>query len=259
MIDNYMKLNESKTELLVIGKQSVLRELQTSVTVKFGEVEVQETVCKGDSWKSLGVKFDQSMKMERQVNSVKQKSMWTISNLIKIGRFLDQGIKLILVKQLVISKLDYCNALYINLPMKTLKKLKSALNSGIRFIYNINDRNEDLLPYYRKSHILPIEQRITFKVCLLSYKVVNGSAPNYLSELVVMEKHSDETKTRQRSGDNLRLKVPRPSKTRIGDRRFSNCAPGIWNALPLEIRSSQSVDTFKKLLKTHLFKFLGSY
>ena len=96
MIDNYMKLNESKTELLVIGKQSILKELQTSVTVKFGEVEVQETVCKGDSWKSLGVKFDQSMKMERQVNSVKQKSMWTISNLIKIGRFLDQGIKLIL-------------------------------------------------------------------------------------------------------------------------------------------------------------------
>ena len=259
MIDNYMKLNESKTELLVIGKQSVLRELQTSVTVKFGEVEVQETVCKGDSWKSLGVKFDQSMKMERQVNSVKQKSMWTISNLIKIGRFLDQGIKLILVKQLVISKLDYCNALYVNLPMKTLKKLKSALNSGIRFIYNINDRNEDLLPYYRKAHILPIEQRIIFKICLLSYKVVNGFAPDYLCELVVMDKHSDETKTRQRSGDNLRLKVPRPSKTRIGDRRFSNCAPGIWNALPLEIRSSQSVDTFKKLLKTHLFKFLGSY
>ena len=38
-----MKLNESKTELLVIGKQSVLKELQTSVSVKFGEVEVQQT------------------------------------------------------------------------------------------------------------------------------------------------------------------------------------------------------------------------
>ena len=259
MIDNYMKLNESKTELLVIGKQSILKELQTSVTVKFGEVEVQQTECKGDSWKSLGVKFDQSMKMERQVNSVKQKSMWTVSNLIKIGRFLDQDIKLTLVKQLVISKLDYCNVLYVNLPMKTLKKLKSALNCGIRFIYNISDRNEDLLPFYRKAHILPIEQRIHFKVCLLAYKVVNGIAPDYLCDLIVIDKQSEESKTRQRFNDNLRLKVPRPSKTRLGDRRFSNCAPGIWNSLPLEIRSSQSVDTFKKLLKTHFFSLLSSY
>jgi len=31
-------------------------------------------------------------------------------------------------------------------------------------------------------------------------------------------------------------------------------APTLWNALPLDLRSEVSVDTFKKQLKTHLFR-----
>ena len=257
MVENYMKLNESKTELLVIGKPLVLRDLDMDISVKFGEVEVLPTECKGDNWKSLGVKLDQCLSMERQLNSVKQKCMWTLSNLQKIGRYFDRETKLMLVKQLVISKLDYCNALYVCLPMKYLKKLKSVLNFGIRFIYNIKDMDEDLQTYYKRAHILPIEQRIQFKICLLSYKVVYGIAPQYLSELLEVDSQSAFSKTRLKSDDNLRLKTTRPSKTRVGDRRFTNCAPDIWNSLPLEVRGLQNIETFKRHLKTHFFNNLA--
>ena len=87
-------------------------------------------------------------------------------NLRTIGRYLDEGIKLTLVQQLVISKLDYCNSLYMNLPKTRLNKLRSTLNGAVRFIYNIEDRTTDLVPFYKKAHILPIDQRIFFKVCL---------------------------------------------------------------------------------------------
>ena len=78
-------------------------------------------------------------------------------NLRTIGRYLDEGLKIMMVKQLVLSKLDYCNSLYMNLPKKRLKKLTSILNGTIRFIYNIKDRSEELIPYYKKAHILPID------------------------------------------------------------------------------------------------------
>ncbi|CAL8237742.1 unnamed protein product [Boreogadus saida] len=84
-----------------------------------------------------------------------------MTNLRTIRRYLDEKVKLMLIKQLIISKLDYCNTLYMNLT-KT-RKLKSALNTGVRFIYDITDMNVDLTPYYKKAHILPIEQRIFFK------------------------------------------------------------------------------------------------
>ena len=133
MVNNFMKLNETKTELLVLGKSHVLKKCELGVRLQFGSTEIRPTECKGDSWKSLGVKFDESLNMERQINNVKRKCSWTMMNLRSIGRYLDEGIKLMLVKQLVIS--------------------------------------------YKKAHILPIDQRIFFKVCLLTHKSVHGTAP----------------------------------------------------------------------------------
>ena len=179
--------------------------------------------------------------------------MWALGNLKRIQSYLSESLKIMLVKQLVLSKLDYCNSLYICLPMKSLKKLKSVLNAGVRFIYNIEDYEVDLLDYYKRAHILPIEERIRFKVCLLAYKVMYNLAPPYLADLLQVDSQVASSKTRQLSGDNLRFKVGRPSKIRLGDRRFSNAAPNIWNSLPYTIRKIGNIDTFKRALKTHFF------
>ena len=43
------------------------------------------------------------------------------------------------------------------------------------------------------------------------------------------------------------------TKVTLGDCAFSCAAPKIWNNLPLSIRKSQSIISFKTELKTHLF------
>ena len=49
--------------------------------------------------------------------------------------------------------------------------------------------------------------------------------------------------------------------TTLGDRSFTAAAPQLWNSLPYSIRSSPSVASFKKTLKTFLFQkaFLWFY
>ena len=44
------------------------------------------------------------------------------------------------------------------------------------------------------------------------------------------------------------------SPTLLGDRSFVAAAPALWNKLPRAVRHSQNVQTFKKALKTHLFR-----
>ena len=255
MVKNFMKLNDTKTELLLIGKPLVLAQCNLEVKLQFGNTTIQPTECKGDNWKSLGIKLDPNLSMERQLNSVKQKCCWTMTNMRRIGSYLDESVKIMLVKQLVISKLDYCNALYMNLPKTRLKKLKSILNGCIRFIYNVKERQEDLIPYYKKAHILPIEERIFFKVCLLCYKIVYGKAPDYLKQLIEMEPTcTDSQRTRAKPAeDTLRMKLPKMYKTKASDRRFSVHAPVAWNSLPLRIRSISNIDSFKSMLKNYLF------
>ena len=40
MVNNYMKLNETKTELLVLGKSHVLKKCELSVRLQFGSTEI---------------------------------------------------------------------------------------------------------------------------------------------------------------------------------------------------------------------------
>ena len=49
------------------------------------------------------------------------------------------------------------------------------------------------------------------------------------------------------------LVVPR-TRTAIGDRAFAACAPRLWNSLPSHLQSANSLYTFKKHLKTYIFK-----
>ena len=258
MIDNVMKLNEDKTQLLIIGKSHVLQTLEgCDLSIKFGDCAINQTICKGDQGKSLGVLLDETLSMDRQLAEVKRKCSWTMMNLRTISRYLDESLKIMLVKQLVISKLDYCNALYMNLAKKRIKKLTTVLNMAVRFIYNITDRNIDLIPYYKKAHILPIEMRILYKVCLVCYKVFHGSSPSYINELVEVDNSCSRTRSRAggESGttDTFRFKLKKMARTKIEDRRFSNYAPMTWNELPLRLRSMDNVTCFKKNLKNYYY------
>ena len=252
MMNNIMKLNTAKTELLVCAKKKILSSVAEDITIDVGDDVIGECEWKADSGKSLGVMLDKHVTMDRQITSVVKRCNWTLLNLRRIAYCLNENLKIMLVKQLVLSKVDYCNALYTNLPDTRVKRLKSVMNSCIRFIFYIKDRNVDLLPYYKRAHILPFHQRVHFKACLIAHKAVHGNAPQYIQELVTIDKPSYSTRLKD-GGMQL---VERLSKTNLESRMFSAYAPGMWNRLPTHIRNEESAEAFKRLLKTHLFSSL---
>jgi len=97
------------------------------------------------------------------------------------------------------------------------------------------------------KHWLPIHERITYKVAILTYKIRAYSTPSYLSDLL-----HPVTSRSSRSVDTRRLQTQR-TLTELGRRAFSLAAPTVWNSLPAQQRLSGSLPTFKKHLKTLLF------
>ena len=59
-----------------------------------------------------------------------------------------------------------------------------------------------------------------------------------------------------RSSSQLLLKPYNATKTKktLGDRAFQVASPGLWNGLPNDIRNAKTMDVFKSLVKTHLFR-----
>ena len=100
-------------------------------------------------------------------------------------------------------------------------------------------------------HWLRARERITFKLCLLVYKALNGMAPSYIQDLCVPVS-SVSTRVALRSAARGDLAVPR-TRLPLGNRAFSVAGPAVWNSLPTDIRSAPTLCTFKNRLKTICF------
>ena len=101
----------------------------------------------------------------------------------------------------------------------------------------------------KNLHWLPVTSRITFKILLLTYKILIGHSPSYLTSLISSQKLARSL----RSSDHLLLQVPNVMTATYGQRTFSYCGPKPWNSLPKSIKKSVTVTIFKKELNTFLF------
>ena len=134
--------------------------------------------------------------------------------------------------------------------MKRYGTFRSQATENLPFCF-LWDTQYSVTPILRSLHWLPIHHRITFKVLLLTYKILHGQAPKYLSDLISLRCTSSLRPLR--SPSTLQLTLGPRTITRYGDRAFSVIAPILWNKLPVHIHNTHSLDQFKTLLKTHLF------
>jgi len=101
----------------------------------------------------------------------------------------------------------------------------------------------------KQLHWLAIEWRIRFKLATLTFKALHIGRPPYLSDLL----HYHEPMRSLRSSSSHQLSVPRQNLS-FGSRAFRFSAPRVWNPLPVSIRESHSLPTFRRNLKTFYFQ-----
>ena len=92
--------------------------------------------------------------------------------------------------------------------------------------------------------MLPVALRIKYKVLVICFNCIQGTAPVYLSDLVKLYKPSRNL----RSCDTLLLEVPK-CKTKHSFKSFAVAAPTLWNVLPLHLRNTETLNQFRKKLK----------
>jgi hypothetical protein len=109
--------------------------------------------------------------------------------------------------------------------------------------------------HLKDLHWLPISYRIDFKIAVLTWRCFNGCAPSHLSSLLHRRNLGGRT-LRSSSAPSALYDLSPPSIhiKSYGKRAFSNYAPTLWNSLPVSIRSSPTLQRFRSILKTHLFR-----
>ena len=244
MLSHKLKLNDDKTELLIIGSKQQLAKVP-ELSVKVGSSDVN----KSNNARNLGVIFDSNMNLEKQVNNISKRAFFELKRIRQIRHYLSQEAAEQLVHSFVSSTIDYCNSLMYGCTKNLLNKLQKIQNCAARVVTGAK-KFDHVKPILESLHWLPVSSRIEYKIALLTYKCLNGLAPQYLADLFVPYKSSRQL----RSFNKSMLKVPKTNTKTFGSRAFTYAAPTVWNALPEYVKKSNNVESFKKLLKSHYFK-----
>ena len=240
MNEFFLCLNSNKTKILVICPPSI----RDTIIIRGTYID---NVCIRfvQHARNLGVVLDESMSFDQQIKSIIKSCIGKIRKIAEIKSFLTEEELKTIVCSSILSKIDYCNAIYYGINDSLLKKLQSVQNSGVHLIRKRMNEQVSTIDLLKRFHWLPVKKRILFKILLFVHKGLLGNAPDSLSSMLIM-------------GNSMRTRklVEKPCKGVMGERSFSVAGPKLWNLLPLDIRMEKRTEIFKKKLKTFLFQEL---
>ena len=111
MNQNMLKLNDDKTELIVFTSK-YKQDLYNDLSITIGDTVVD---CSSQV-KDLGVIFDRVLSLRQHVSYTSKTCRFHLRNISRIRKYIPQDTSVILVKSLVMSRLDYSNGLFYGLP-----------------------------------------------------------------------------------------------------------------------------------------------
>ena len=121
MANNYLKLNDDKTEFMILGSKHSLKNTNvTSITIGDTQVEASTTV------KNIGATIDQYLKLDKQVGMTCTSAWYNLFKISRIKKYLSESQLKSVIQAFVISKLDQNNALLVGSPKCLTSKLQSV-------------------------------------------------------------------------------------------------------------------------------------
>ena len=234
MVKNKLKLNGNKTELLVINARNRLGPAIEHIEVS------NSRIIPSISARNIGVTLDQHMSMEKHITNICKNCFFHLRKIARIKEYLSMSDIQTLVHAFITSKLDNCNSLLYGLPKFLIDRLQNVQNCAARLVTG-SKKYDHITPLMKQLHWLPISQRIIYKIILITYKSLNGSAPDYINNMLKPYTPSANL----RSSSKGLLTIPSVKLVNYGERSFSYAAPKLWNELPEYIRKSENLSILK--------------
>ena len=165
--------------------------------------------------RNIGAQLDETLRMRSHVNSLCSRAHFYLQDIRKIRHLLDRRTTATIVHAYVTSRLDNGNALLCGLPQTLLAKVQRVQNAAARLVC-LTGRREHITPVLQELHWLPVRQRISLKVLVLTYQALHGTAHQYMADLLSWYQPTRSL----RSSDSMLLTAPQSRLRSFGDRAF---------------------------------------
>ena len=235
---NQMVLNSNKTKSMVITtrQKHQLKDLSMLLTINSSRIkQVREH-------RVLGVILDQEMKWEAHISSLCKKLSRNLYLLSKLSSYAHRDALLMFYNAHIMSHINYASSIWDGAGELHLKKINSLYRRAAKII----GRGLQLSTEDKQKHLkmLPLKKQLFFNKAITMYKVWHDSVPSYLSS--IFRKASERYHS-----TNFILPFTRLD---LFKRSLAFSGASTWNALPVQIRNNQSLNSFKTNLVNSLFR-----
>jgi Reverse transcriptase (RNA-dependent DNA polymerase) len=237
---NSLSLNPGKSDSVLFRTRQRSHSFSAVTTVNVAG----SAVPMADYVKLLSVTLDNHLSLDKHVNEVSHACFYHLRALRHIRPAITASDANMIAYSVVASRLDYANAVLYGVSSKNINRLQRIQDALARCVVDskVHPSSNALL---QQLDWLPIHQRINFKLAKLAFLARSSATSSYLNSSVTRYLPS----RMHRSQDTWLLTVPR-TETVIGSRAFRDAAPTVFNSLPRDIRSTDNISTFCRLLKT---------
>ena len=241
--DNRLLLNASKTKLMVFGSRHMISKVPDFRLSLLGKelIPVQ-------SAKDLGVTFDPSLSFDCHIVKTVSSCMSSLAQINRVKHVLDKSLLTLIIRSIVFSKLYYCSSVWANITASNISKLQAVQNFAARIIMK-SRKFDHITPLLNELHWIPVKLHLLYRDAVLTFKCLNGTTPESLSQQFV--RRADISGRCTRNSNSLDIPF---FKSATGQRTYHYRAVSLWNELPENIKCSSSISIFKHKLRKYLLE-----
>ncbi len=236
---NKLSLNVMKTKYMFVASRQRLSNIPEQLDISISGIEVKRV----KSYKCLGLELDEGLTWESHVSVIISKVSKVIGVLRRLKSLLPLSALVLIYNSLIQPHFDYCSVIWDNLAGGLGQKLQRMQNRAAQIITSSDyyTRSSEIL---RSLNWIYLEDRRALQFKKLMYKMANNMVPSYLTDKFI---HTSSVHEDNLRGPNHKFFVPRPL-SEYHKKSFSYRGAILWNNMPVQISSAQSLSEFMCLI-----------
>ena len=243
-----LTINEKKCYYMLIGTKPAIKKIDD---LALDDMLINNKIIKRVKHvRNLGLNYDEVLSWRKHINIIIGRAISKFKDINRYKKFLNEESKKLLCDSLILSQFNFGDLVYLNIDMYLQKKIQKIQNLCLKFIFNIKKREHwNSSELCKKINWLSMHDRRILNGLSLLFKTLNGNGPDYLRDMFTLVSEISVRNTRTYHGN---IWLPNEHLSAIHHKSFRIYIPKVWNNLPEDIKSSKTLNTFKKKVKTAL-------
>ena len=187
----------------------------------------------------LGIEIDNKLNFEKQVANICRKANNQLNAISRVQNFLGKKEKETIINSFVYSNFIYCPLTWHFCSKLSQNKIEKIQYRSLKML--TNDYNSDYKDLLEITKTSTMEIKRLRTLALEVFKTVNNLNPDFMKDIFYLSPYQTHKK--------YDIFVHSRNTASFGDKSLRALGPHVWNSLPENIKSTDTISVFKNFIK----------